>query len=148
MKKIFLALMAIVIISANSLSADVLGIYSWQAWSKDGSNKEVWIDLYNSNNVTYNSIAEQWVSNDTFHGYGYTATLVIAENFSDITESVTVGASVHDGELLGTEDIYYQGYPSRIYYYYHSADMVGGFNSHYNSSPYSKYDYSRFLRYP
>ncbi len=149
MKKLLLSLTAILTLGANSLFADVFAVYSWAAASTEGSKAgQGWDYLYDANNVTYHEQSGYWITNATYEGEGATATIVVADNFSDITENPIVGASTLDAEQYATEDIYFYGYPARVFYNWHKGDMVGNFTSLYNTTPYSTYDFTRFLRYP
>ncbi|MEA3353459.1 MAG: hypothetical protein U9Q33_06570 [Campylobacterota bacterium] len=148
MQKLLLTLVTLSFLGANSLFADIIDIYSWKVGAFGGSKAGVYVDLYDPNNYTINQYTGEAVSNDTFLIGGYTQTLVIADSFNDIDMLPLVDASMAEAQYEGYEKMYIGGKPAINFYFSHDDDMVGSFRSFYNTTPYSTYDYSRFLRYP
>lgn len=145
MKKIFFSLCLLLSISAF---AAVKGIYSYAAVTSGGSMANTWDYLYNSNNVMYNSQSGYWVTKATHSGSWYLATVVVADNYSDITNIPIVGAGTTDGILSSTVNTTMNGYPAKIFYFYSSTNTSGSYNSFYSYNNTVLKSMDRFLRYP
>ena len=142
MKRMFIAIVAIITISTSSLFAGATGILSYGAYTFGGEKKNQWDYLYEQNNITYNELSGHWITNATHTGDGYSMTVVIGTN---IDKNPIVGMGIEDGNLVHTA--HYNGY-SIFYHKYKKGSMSGQFNSFYSEGNGVLSSMDRFLRYP